>query len=138
MKRVFVLVLFPLLIVLSCSTMVTLTGERRQPLPKDAEVKVYNIKLPEKYEEIGYMVIRGNNIEYRFNEAKKIAREYGGNGILPKEEEKKERTWQEEEYDTVYEKDSITGIMQSKKISTGYKRKHEEWVEQGFVIIYVY
>lgn len=59
------------------------TGEEYTPLSKDAEVKVFLVKKPERaYDEIGIIEVHGQSLEYTLETAKEKAREVGGNALI--------------------------------------------------------
>ncbi|MBN1412807.1 MAG: hypothetical protein JW969_18315 [Spirochaetales bacterium] len=116
---------------------VTLTGEKRPALAEDAVVTVYEIAAPDNYDQVGYMVLRGNSPSNRINEAKKIARSYGCNAIIAEEAQIRERQWQEPIYQTTYTTDPATGISTTNQRIVGYQTRHESWIEQMFIIIHI-
>ncbi len=61
------------------------TGEVYSPLSEDIEVQEFITSFPnQKYEEIGILSVEGGSEEERIEEAKEIARENGGDGVIAK------------------------------------------------------
>jgi hypothetical protein len=108
------------------------TGKVYDALPDNAEVQVYEHQKPWKFEEIGIVTIRGGELLMRIDEAKKIARSHGGNGVLIGSASIKNTrsSGRSSEYGAGISSDG--SFMSYDNASSGATN---EWVEQTFVII---
>lgn len=87
MRTIFSFVVFAFSISLvSCvSVDYVKTGKEYDPLPSDTEVKLLLASFPEtRFEEIGTVRVSGGSEEVQIDRAKQIARQKGGQGIMPK------------------------------------------------------
>ena len=82
-----------LIFLLSCAgtySRFRLTGTPYSPQPENKEIKVIESGDTSKYEEIGIAEVKNSDRGARINEAKRLARENGGEAIMPVPEQNKE------------------------------------------------
>lgn len=85
MKRIIAGASFAFLLICSCTySKFVLTGKKHDPLSEDKPVKVIPWGNQADYDVIGMAEIGESDIESRINEAKRIARENGGDVVAPK------------------------------------------------------
>ena len=64
-----------------------------KPLKKNQFVKIFIKKQPNDFDEIGIIVVRGDNIETRYARAKEKARQVGGNALIVLAEKEKQSSY---------------------------------------------
>ena len=94
MKRIILYIYCISFVIPACSSVeYRQTGKIYSPLPDDIQVKLLLESLPEqKYEKIGIISFAGGSYDDQVEEAKEIARQKGGDGIIPRTEGTKNET----------------------------------------------